>query len=385
MGRHLLNLTLGELRRRTSVKWARYPADVLPLWVAEMDVHLAPAVADAITEAVASGDTGYASEGPYAAAVAEFARDRWSWEMDPATARLVPDVMVGISEVLALVTRPGDAVVVNPPVYPPFWDFIRHAGRRVVEAPLSPSGRLGLATLESAFRDARRDGGQAAYLLCSPHNPTGTVHTRAELESVAVLARSHGVRVVTDEIHAPVVPASTCFTPYLTVSGADDAVALLSASKAWNLAGLKAAVAIPGPESVGDLRAMPEIVQHGVSHVACIAHSAALREGRGWLDDLLEDLDRNRTLLTDLVADLLPGVHLVHGEGTYFGWLDFRSSGLGDDPAREILRRSRVALNPGPTFGSEGRGFARLNLATSPDILIEAVRRVAALPLATGD
>ena len=385
MGRRILNLSLDELRRRTSVKWVHYPADVLPLWVAEMDVHLAPPVADAISGAVAAGDTGYASEGPYAAALAEFARDRWSWEVDPGTARLVPDVMVGISEVLGVMTRPGDAVVVNPPVYPPFWDFIRHAGRRVVEAPLSSSGRIDLANLEWALREARQHGGRAAYLLCSPHNPTGTVHTRAELESVAVLARSHGVRVVADEIHAPVVPAGTDFTPYLTVSVAEDAVALLSASKAWNLAGLKAAVAVPGPESVRDVRAMPEIVQHGVSHLACIAHSAALSEGRGWLDDLLEDLDRNRTLVTHLVADLVPGVHLVGGEGTYFAWLDFRGTGLGDDPAREILRRARVALNPGPAFGSEGRGFARLNLATSPDILTEAVRRIAALPLTARD
>ncbi len=373
----LRTLTLDELRQRTSVKWRVYPDDVLPLFVAEMDTPLAPAVARALTEAVDRGDTGYATGEPYVRALRGFARDRWGWSFDAGQAVIVPDVMLGIVEMLRLVTGPGDPVVVNPPVYPPFYDFIRAADRRVVEAPLGADLRLDLGALENAFRRARGTGGAAAYLLCSPHNPTGTVHTLEELTAVAALARQYGVRVVADEIHAPLVYDGHSHTPFLTVPGAEDAISVLSASKAWNLAGLKAAVAVAGPDAVADLRRMPEVATHGASHLGEIAHVAALMDGRAWLDALLADLDANRRLLADLLAEHLPGVRYRMPEGTYLAWLDCRDLGLGDDPAAAFLERGRVALNSGPTFGTDGAGFARLNLATGPEILTEAVHRMA--------
>ena len=382
MGNPLQTLPLDALRRRTSEKWRRYPPDVLPLWVAEMDVPLAEPVVRALTEAIALGDTGYPSGTGYAEALAGFAADRWGWSIDVEHTALVPDVMMGVVEMLKLVTGYGDAVVINPPVYPPFYQFLRSADRRIVEAPLDDGHRIDPNALDRAFAEAVADGRRAAYLLCSPHNPTGTVHTREELSTVTDLADRHGVRVVVDEIHAPLVYAGTAFLPYLSLPGTERAFALLSASKAWNLAGIKAAVAMSGPDAAAELARMPPEVRDGVSHLGVIAHSAALRYGGPWLDGLLAGLDDNRRLLGELLAEQLPEIRYRPPAGTYLAWLDCRALDLpGDptgDPAEVFLERGRVAFVPGPDFGTGGAGHVRFNLATSPALITEAVRRMAA-------
>lgn len=372
MDNPLQHLSLEQLRQRTSVKWRKYPEDVLPLWVAEMDVPLAEPIARAITDAVALGDTGYAAGTAYAEALAEFAADRWGWDLAVERTAIVPDVMMGVVEMIKLVSGHGEPVIVNSPVYPPFFQFIESMGRPVVQAPLNAAGRIDLATLEEAFQRA------SVYLLCSPHNPTGTVHTAAELADVARLARSFGVRVIVDEIHAPIMASGVSFVPYLSVPGGENALSLMSASKAWNLAGLKAALAIAGPESAGDLARLPEEVSHGPSHLGVIAHTAALREGGPWLDALLSGLDDNRGLLAGLLAAELPAVRYTPAQGTYLAWLDCRELGLGDDPADVFLHRGKVALNSGIPFGIGGAGFVRMNLATSPELITEAVGRMAA-------
>ncbi|MFC9910728.1 MalY/PatB family protein [Streptomyces sp. NPDC127197] len=372
-------LGLELLRRRTSMKWRTYPDDVLPLWVAEMDVPLAEPVVRAVTDALALGDTGYPAGTAYAEALADFAQKRWGWAgLAVERTAIVPDVMLGVVEMIRLVTGPGDAVVVNPPVYPPFFQFVTHMDRRVVEAPLGPDLRIDFGTLEETFRQAVAGGRRAAFLLCSPHNPTGTVHTAAELSAVARLAERYGVRVVADEIHAPLVLAGADFVPYLSVPGGERGLSLMSASKAWNLAGLKAALAVAGPAAAADLARLPEEVSHGPSHLGVIAHTAALREGTAWLDAVLAALDDNRRLLADFLAEHLPAVDYRPGEATYLAWLDCRALGLGDDPADVFLHRGRVALNSGIPFGAGGVGHVRLNLATSPEIITEAVRRMAA-------
>ncbi|MCS0634868.1 aminotransferase class I/II-fold pyridoxal phosphate-dependent enzyme [Streptomyces sp. LP05-1] len=376
-------LSLADLRRRASAKWRVYPPDVLPLWIAEMDVPLAEPVARALTEAVALGDTGYAVGGPYGKALAAFAADRWGWHLAAERTAMVPDVMQGIVEVLKLITGPGDPVVVNSPVYEPFYLFTGHLGRRVVEAPLGPGHRVDPERLADTFRRVTAGGGRAAYLLCSPHNPTGTVHTAEELATVAALAGRYGVRVVADEIHAPLVAPGVPFVPYLTVPGTEDAFALLSASKAWNLAGAKAALAVAGPGAAADLARLPPEVSHGPSHLGVLAHTAALREGGPWLDAVLRALDAHRKLLTGLLAERLPGVRYTAEPGTYLAWLDCRGLGLGDDPAAVFLEHGRVALTPGHVFGTGGAGHARLNLAASPEVITEAVHRMAAAAEAT--
>jgi len=352
------------------MKWRAYPEDVLPMWVAEMDAPVAPAVREAVADALDRGDTGYPRGNAYALALADFALDRWGWAADPARMSMVPDVMLGVVELLKLVTEPGDGVVVNPPVYPPFYMFVEHMDRRVVTAPLSGDGRIDLDRLRDAFQTAQ------AYLLCNPHNPTGTTHTPDELTAVAELAAAHGVTVVADEIHAPLVLPGSRFTPYLSVS--DNGFAVMSASKGWNLAGLKAALAIAGTGagSVDRLAQMPEEVSHGVSHVGVIAHTAALRRGREWLDTLLGELSANRELLGNLLAERLPGIGYRPPAASYLAWLDCRGLGLDGVAADVFLERGRVALNPGEAFGDGGEGHVRMNIAASPELITEGVDRM---------
>jgi cystathionine beta-lyase len=372
-------LTLQELRQRRSLKWRKYPPDVLPLWVAEMDALPAPPVRAVLDAALDRGDTGYPWGQDYAEAYADAAETAWGWRPDPTAISLVADVMTGVVEVLRLVTDPGDAVVIVPPVYPPFAGFVRHAGRRVLEAPLGADDRLDLDALDRAFATATEGGGRAALLLSSPHNPTGTVHTAAELAAVAGLAERHGVRVVVDEIHAPLTYAEgPGFTPYLSVPGAERGFAVFSASKTWNLAGLKAALAVAGPAAREDLAGMPEVVSHGASSLGVLAHTAALREGQEWLATHLAGLDTQRRLVATLLAEHLPSVRHRTPDATYLAWLDCRSLNLPGGPAEFFLTEARVALSAGPDFGTGGAQHVRLNFATSTAVLTEAVERMAA-------
>jgi cystathionine beta-lyase len=305
-------------------------------------------------------------------AFAGFAVRRWGWAPGTADAVVLPDVMGGIAELLRVLTEPA-AVVVSPPCYDAFYGFVASVGRRLVEAPLDAGCRLDEGALAAAFAEA---GPGSAYLLCSPQNPTGTVHTAAELAMVASLAAEHEVVVLADEIHAPLVRPGVAFTPYLTVPGAAAGIALGSASKAFNLAGLKAAVAVPGPDAVRALGRLHEVVTHGAQHLGVIAQTAAYAAGDGWLDLLLGELEQNRALLGRLLADRLPGVVAMPGEATYLVWLDCRALGL-DDPAGALLERGRVALAPGTRYDGTATGWARLNIATSPEVLTEVVQRMA--------
>lgn len=368
----LRNLPIERLRERTSIKWRGYEPDVLPLWVAEMDAHPVPAVVDAVGRAMASGNTGYpASVDDYAEAFGGFAADEWGWAVDPGRTAMVADVMTGVTEAIGLVTKPGGTVVVNPPVYPPFFGFVEHASRRILPAPLGADGRLDLAAVEAAYRTA---GAGAAHLVSNPHNPTSVVHTHEELAAVAALAHEHGITVVVDEIHGPLVASG--FVPYLSVPGSGDAIVITSASKGFNLAGLKSALMIGGPDS--RLPQLHEMVSHGPSHLAMIAHAAAFTHGRGWLHGLRADLAENRQQLADGLRRWA-GAQWNQGSGTYLAWLDLTAVGLGDDPAAVILRSAGVALNSGLPFGAGGVGHARLNYATTPEVLSEALDRMARL------
>jgi cystathionine beta-lyase len=373
-------VALDDLRRRRSWKWLRYPADVLPAWVAEMDVPVAEPVRAALRAAVDLGDLGYADAGDLPRAYADFAAARLGWPVDPAQVRLVPDVMVGVAEILRTSTAPVDSVVINPPVYPPFFDTLAEVGRPIVEIPLVRTATgwgLDLDGLERAFR-----AGARVYLLCSPHNPTGTVWSRADLTRIAELADRYGVLVLADEIHAPLTLAGARHVPFLSTGDAAAAhsVVLTSASKAWNLAGLKCAVAISASDRMRTaLDRLPEAVQYRTGNLGVLAAVAAFRGGGVWLDALLAHLDRNRRLLVDLLAESLPEVGYLPPQASFLAWLDCSALALGDDPAAAFLERGRVALSRGPDFGRQGAGFARLNIGTSEALLTEAVRRMAAV------
>ncbi|WP_084106408.1 MalY/PatB family protein [Demequina sp. NBRC 110056] len=374
----LTQLTLADLRRRTSAKWRKYDPDVLPLWVAEMDVPLAAPIRAELERAVTDGDMGYAAGDAYTDALAEFADRRWGWSVSPGQMTTVADVITGYTDVLCLLTEPGDQVIVNSPVYPPFYSYLRAAGREITEAPLGEDLRLDFASLEEAFASATAGGRSAGYLLCSPHNPTGIAHTRAELERVAALADQYGVRVVVDEIHAPLVYADHGFVPYLSVDGGERGFALHAASKTWNLAGIPAAIVVGGAAVQTELARYAGSPHHGPTHFGVLAQTVAYRDGEPWLDALLAGLDENRRLLATLVDEHLAGAVYRMPEATYLTWLDCRGLDIEGDPSSHFLQHARVALNSGPTFGTGGAGHVRLNIATHPDVITEAVRRMGA-------
>lgn len=375
-------LSLTELRERTSEKWREYPPDVLPLFVAETDFPLAPAITATLQRAVEIGDTGYmASKTPLAAAFAGFASRRYGWEPDPARIRSTADVSMGIVEILRRVTQPGERVVVTPPVYPPFYDLVAEAGAEVERVPLRDTGtrwELDLDGIRAAFED-----GATAILLCNPHNPTGTVHDRDSLAALAELADEFGVAVVSDEIHAPLAQPGTGFTPFLAVSDGAQRVgyALVSASKAFNLAGLKCALMVTADdETSAVVRGLPVEVEWRTGQFGLLAAVAAFsEESDEWLDGLLRTLDENRVLLEDLLAAHLPGARYRIPDAGYLAWIDLTALEWGDNPARRILKDAKVALHFGPAFGAEGAGHVRLNFGTSPEILTEAIERIASL------
>jgi cystathionine beta-lyase len=368
---------LEELRRRLSAKWRTYPSDVLPAWVAEMDFTLAEPIAHALRSAVDNSDTGYRWADDVPAALAEFASDEWNWQINPGNVTVLADVMSSVGQSLLHLTDPGSTVVINPPVYPPFFSTVEKvASRHLRDVPLIADAgryRLDMEGLAEAFADPAVQ----AYLLCSPHNPTGTVHAVEDLRRIADLAAEHDVVVIADEVHAPMTLAGAQHTPFLKAAAdvADlHAVAIMSASKTWNIPGLKCAQVVAAPTVVERLRErLPTEVTYLVGHFGVLASLAAYREGTPWRREMLAALDSRRRQLFTALQDMA-GVSMTWPEASYLAWV--RVEGLGDDPAEGIREQGKVALTSGSAFGSPGVGHVRINFATSEAILAEVVSRV---------
>lgn len=371
-------IPLEELRARRSVKWREYPAEVIPAWVAEMDFTLAEPIAAVLHAAIERSDTGYRWANEVPAALAEFAGTEWSWHIDPERVLVLGDVMTGIAQSLAQFTEPGDHIVINPPIYPPFFSTVEKvAGRTVREVPLRRSGagyEIDIEAMQQAFADPQVRG----YVLCSPHNPTGTVHSRETLQVIADLAAEHGVLVISDEIHAPLTLPGAVHAPYLSVADDDArAVACLSASKTWNIPGLKCAQVVGTGATASVLREqVPLEATFGVGHFGVLGTLAAYRDGGAWRSQMLEVLDRRRRQLVDGLTRT-EGVQVAWPEASYLAWV--RIDGLGEDPAQVLLDEGNLALNSGLPFGGAGIGHVRINFATSETLLAEVLHSLGAV------
>lgn len=371
-----LDVPESELRRRRSQKWVAYPEDVLPLFVAETDVLLAPAIRERLAAAVADGDTGYFAEIERLAGVCARYYSRFGYDVPEDAVVPVNDVGVGVRETLARTIPAGSGVVYTPPVYMPFGPWIRRVGMTPVAVPLvdhdGEDPRLDLAGIEQALADGVR-----AVLLSHPHNPTGVLHGQAELAELADLAARHDAVVVSDEIWAPLAMPEVDFTSFLAASDTarEVGLAISSASKAFNLAGLKCAFVINGnPERFHVRRSA---LSGAVGHFGALAAEAALTGSLDWLDELRAALASNLDLMGQLLAEHLPRARWRRPDAGFVAWIDLRGyPGLGDDPAAAFLDEGRVALSPGPAFGAEGKGFARVNFACSAELLTEAFVRM---------
>lgn len=375
--RHLPELD--RLRSLTCAKWNWFDADVLPAWVADMDLPPAPVAVEAVRALTERGDFGYnfSAHGCLPDTYAQWETRRHAWTPDPARTRVFCDVLQVVDVALSLHTKPGDGVVIFTPVYPPFFPAITGCDRRVIDCPLDPEGwRLDAQVLRDAI-----DERTTTILLCNPHNPTGRAFAREDLTVIAEVAAEHDLLVISDEIWADLVYEPATHIPFASLS--DDAAARTvtasAASKAFNLAGLRCAVAHFGSDEVfSGLKAMPGHLLGGPSSLGAAATLAAWTDGEAWLEKTRSHLMALRDHALSRLAAELPEVRAVSPEATYLMWLDFRALGLGDDPSAWLVDHARVGLSTGPDFGPHGAGFARLNFATTEGILDELLDRIVA-------
>ncbi|MDH4139526.1 MAG: aminotransferase class I/II-fold pyridoxal phosphate-dependent enzyme [Coriobacteriia bacterium] len=369
---------IARLRALTGAKWARFNGDVIPAWVADMDLPTAPPIIEALRTLVDASDFGYNAasfDDSVVHAWADWSERRFAWRPDPGRSRKFSNALQPIAASLNVATQPGDGVVLFTPIYPPFFDLIEKAGRRIVECPLAEDGwRIDIDILESLVDDTTR-----AVLVCNPHNPSGRVLDAQEFAALASIAEERDLLVISDEIWQDLTYPGARHTPFATLGdeAAARTVTITSASKSFSLGGLGCAVAHFGsPHVLEALDALPPHLLGGVSATAALAAIAAWREGEPWLEETLTLLQANRDHLAERLAAELPQVGFTTPEATYLAWLDFRPLGLPKDPAKFLLEEARVALSPGPDFGAPGAGFARLNFGTTPEILDEIVDRM---------
>lgn len=365
---------LSVLLERHSSKWRRFPSDVLPMHVAEMDFQIAEPVAARIIKMTTENDLGYLGPVPeVAAAFEKFAKKRWGWQIEPSYLHLATDVGVAVVEFLRTHLKPGEKVIINTPVYSGFYHWLEELEIEPLDVPLITGNHEYLFDfdgLEKAFA-----AGNRILLLCNPHNPVGRAFSREELTRLAALARKYDAIVLSDEIHAPLTYGE--FVPYLACGedAAATGVCITSSSKSWNLAGLKAAFILAQSPAMEELlKVLPEGMHWRTSIVGAFAMAEAFENGTPWLDATLVTLDENRRHLATELERLLPSVKYHIPEAGYLAWLEISELGLTNE---EIFTKAKVACVPGPEMGGDAyQNFARFNFGTSKEIITEALERI---------
>jgi cystathionine beta-lyase len=366
-------------RNSDSNKWRKFPPDVLPLWVADMDFASPPAVVAALRARVEHGFFGYLTENPeLREVVAERLAKRFGWRIEPEAVVPVPGVNSGVNLAVRALTRPGEGLLVQTPIYPP---LLRAAGNHGVTRhghllTREADGRyaVDMAAYAAAIRPETR-----AFLLCNPHNPVGRLFDRRELEAMAQICLRHDLLIVSDEIHAELVFDGRQHVPMATLAPEVEqrTITFIAPSKTFNIPGLKCAVAVVPSAALRERLAaaasdlVPKI--NVLGHTAAVA---AYRDGDDWLQALLRYLEDNRDFLAREVTRRLPGVRMGLPDATYLAWLDCRETGLVD-PYTFFLEEAKVALNDGKAFGPGGEGFVRLNFGCPRALLTDAIGRMA--------
>ena len=381
--RHLEFLTLAQLATHRSEKWRGFPADVIPLPVAEMDFPVAEPIKKLLHSMVENSDMGYLGSIPeLGATFSSFAKTRWNWVVDPTKVRAATDVGVGVVEVLRVFTNPGDSILVSSPVYQNFYTWINETKLQLVDVPFiyNPSTDISMSWvidwdgIEKAYQSGIR-----VHLLCSPHNPNGRMYTKQELERFIELALANNVIIISDEIHSPLEYSDHPFTPILTLGdkAAECSLVVTAASKGWSIPGLKCAIIVSGNDRMHErLNSLPPALHYRASIFGAFATAVAFSEGVTWLDTVIEQLDSNRHLVAALLKEHLPEVIYNPPQHSYLAWLDLTALNLGADPGATILEKSKVAFNSGHIYGQQWNQFVRLNFATSPEIISKAITQI---------
>jgi cystathionine beta-lyase len=374
---------LSILQTHRSEKWRGFPKDVLPLPVAEMDFPVAEPIRAVLAEMVANSDLGYLGPIPeLGLGFQKFAHERWNWDLDASQVRAATDVGVAVVEILRIMTQPGDSILINSPVYHNFYNWINETKLNKVDVPFQRMGDeaanpwdIDWAGIENAYAS-----GIKVHLLCSPHNPLGRIYSKEELLKFVGLAQKHNVLIISNELHAPLTYKGNQYTPILSLGENAQKVSIVvsAASKGWNIAGLKCAIiATQDPVLFARLNEMPLAVHYRSSILGAFATAVAFSDCGEWLEDVVSQLDENRYLIKNLLTAKLPSVRYHIPDNGYLAWLDLESLKLGVDPSKVLLEKGRVAFNPGHTFGAQCSQYIRLNFATSPVIVTEAIERIA--------
>lgn len=369
-----------DLDRPESRKWSLHPGRI-GAWVAEMDFGVAPVIAEAMHRAIDEENLGYLSP-PSAArlgeATAGWMQREYGWTIDPERVHPVSDVMAALRVAVEEYAPEGSPVIVPTPAYMPFLTYLPTIGHPVIEVPgvevAGADGRMrwhhDLERIDEAFA-----AGARTLVLCNPHNPTGTLVDREELEALAAIVDRHGGRVFADEIHAPLRFDGRPFIPYASLSEVTAAhtVTGTSASKAWNIPGLKTAQLITSNDADQELyRRFGFAVQHGAATLGVVASTAAYAHGKPWLDGVVSYLDGSRREVARLVAEHLPGAVYREPDATYIGWIDTSALGIEGPPAAFFRERANVVLTEGALLGRGYEDFVRVVFATPRPILEEA-------------
>ena len=371
---------LVERRGTSCVKWDESPSDdVIPLWVADMDFRVAPAIQNALERRVAHGVFGYniVPESYYEAVISWFRR-RHQWEIQRQWILYTTAVVPAMSCVIKALTMPGEKVLILSPAYNCFFSSIRNNGCEVLESPLKAVGD----TFEIDWQDFEAkcaDEKTTLFLLCNPHNPSGRVWTKNELQRMYDICHQHDVKVASDEIHCELIMPGQQFVPFGTIT--DDCVVMNSPSKNFNTAGLQIANIICSHPSwrrrIDRAININEVCD--VNPFGIVALEAAYNESEDWIDELCQYLWGNYTVLRDFIGNNIPQWKVCRLEGTYLPWVDISAMGItSQELCDRLLRDAKVWINPGTMYGPKtGEGYVRLNIATQRSRLVEALNRVA--------
>ncbi len=355
-------------------------ADVLPLWVADMDFQAPEPVVKALTERAQNGVFGYATHDPaHAQAVADWMRARHNLAAQPDWVLFSPGVVPSLLYGLRALTKPGDSVAIQTPVYGPFFRMAKQAGVEIYRNPLRQTGsgwEMDLDQLEAGFMQGVR-----ALMLCSPHNPVGRIWTKRELTELVALCNRYEVGLLSDEIHMDFELPGFTHTPILSIPGAGRAILLASATKTFNLAGLRHSSILAADADIrAELQCILEDACVGEPNLfGALAQTVAYQQGGPWLDALLHYMEGTRQYAEDFIRNKLPEVGLTRAQGTYLLWMDMKGLGMAQDELQRFLvDKADVGLNDGLFFGEEGAGFVRLNMATPRRNVEEGLKRIEA-------
>lgn len=387
--KYLMQYNFDEIINRENTGCVKYDyrkavfgtEDVLPMWVADMDFKTPDFITQAVQERARHEIYGYSIQGAsYNDAITQWCLQQYDWQVQSSWLRFSPGVVAGLGISVLVFSQPGDKIILQSPVYPPFFTAIQNNGRQVVNNQLVEEN--GQYKIDFDLLRKQIDSRTKMIFLCNPHNPVGRVWHKEELAMLAEICLENDILIVSDDIHADLVFSPNQYIPIATLSPqiAQNTITFISPSKTFNMAGLFSSVAIiPNQQLKLDFQNKLNDLHMGFPNVFGIsALEAAYRHGKSWLSQMLSYTQANIDFAIEYIYQNIPGVRCSTPEGTYLLWLDFRELHLPDKELKQLLiKEAKVGLNDGPSFGPGGNGFQRMNLASPKSIVEEGLRRIA--------